>query len=269
MEKEKILCSVQVLTLNNAKTLEKCLDSVKDFAEIIILDGNSTDGTLDIAKQYTNKIYPQADTGEKNIRITDFGAARNRGLGLASYDWFLFIDSDEYLSKEAAEEIREVIKRGSANKYFIYNLPRFYVLDGILLKRIKPAYQTRFFYRPAVLGFKKRVHERIQPKKGYEIGVLQSGEFVPMEDIQTLRKKWEHYLDIEQDKTRDITWGLFLVKTKANIKKFLKYILKAIFNLLFRRRGGIPFRYEFYNAIYHLQIIQRLFINLMYNIFRK
>lgn len=264
-----IPCSVQILTLNSAKTLEKCLESVKDFAEIIILDGNSTDNTLDIAKQYTDKIYSQTDTHEKNVRITDFGAVRNRGLRLVGYDWFLFIDSDEYLSREAAEEIREIIKLGAQNKYFIYNLPRYYVLGGAVLKRIKPSYQTRFFYRPAVLGFKKRVHERIQPKEGYAIGALRYGEFVPLEDIKALRQKWAHYLDIEQDKTRDITPRFFLVKFRANVKKFFKYIVKALFNFLIRPRGGMPFRYEFYNALYHLQIIRRLFINLIRNLLKK
>lgn len=269
MEKDKIACSVQVLTLNSAKTLEKCLESLKNFAEIIILDGNSTDDTLAIARRFTNKIYPQSDAAENNVRITDFGSVRNRGLALAGYDWFLFIDSDEYLSPAAAEEIRGIIQQGKANQYFIYNLPRYYVLGGAILKRLKPTYQPRFFYRGAVLGFKKRVHERIQPKNGYDIGVLQYGEFVPLEDIKTLRQKWNHYLDIEQDKTRDITLHIFLVKFRANIKKFLKYILKALFNLVIRPGGGMPFCYEFYNAVYHLQIIQRLFINLKRNILRK
>ena len=68
---KKIPCSVQVLTLNSAKTLAKCLASIKDFAEIIVLDGNSVDSTLAIAKQYTDKIYPQSNTNEKNVRITD------------------------------------------------------------------------------------------------------------------------------------------------------------------------------------------------------
>lgn len=269
MEKGKISCSVQVLTLNSAKTLGQCLDSVKDFVEIIVLDGNSADNTLAIARRFTDKIYPQSDAKENNVRITDFAAVRNRGLALANFDWFLFIDSDEYLSPEAAEEIRGIIKRGPANKYFIYNLPRFYVLGGVVLQQMKPTYQPRFFYRPAVIDFKKRVHERVVPKEGYSIGVLQYGEYVPLEDIKTLRKKWEHYLDIEQDKTRDITPRLFLVKFRANIKKFLKYILKALFNRLVRPRGGMPFRYEFYNAFYHLQIIGRLFINLKRNIFKK
>ncbi|OIO48418.1 MAG: hypothetical protein AUJ34_03175, partial [Parcubacteria group bacterium CG1_02_41_12] len=267
MAQEKIQCTVQVLTLNSGKTLEKCLESVKDFAEIIILDGNSTDNTLEIAKQYTHKIYPQTDSKEKNIRIEDFSAVRNRGLKLATLDWFLFIDSDEYLSKESVEEIRHIVKQDKDNTYFVYNLPRKYVLNGIVLEQMKPTYQPRFFYISATDGFKKRVHERIYPKQGYEIGTLKNPEFVPLEDIKELQKKWNHYLDIEQDKMKDITWPVFFVKMRANIIKFLKYFVKMMLNLLAHPKSGIPIKYEFYNAVYHLQIIKRLFVNLMRNSF--
>lgn len=267
MPDEKIPCSVQVLTLNSGKTLQKCLGSVKNFAEIIVLDGNSTDDTLEIAKQYTDKIYPQSETGEPNSRIEDFSEVRNRGLKFASFDWCLILDSDEYLSSEVEQEISEIIKKGKENKYFIYNLPREYVIDEKVLKQQKTVYQLRFFYVPATTGFRKRVHERITPKQGYEIGTLNNPEFVPLEDIDVLRKKWEHYLDIEQDKMKDISFGLFIVKFKANLIKFLKYLIKTALNVFSFRKGTIPAKYEFYNAVYYLQIIRRLFINLMRNKF--
>ena len=105
----KIYCSVEILTLNSEKTLERCLESVKDFAEIIVLDGNSTDNTRDIAARYGAKIYPQYDTDERAVRITNFADIRNKGFRRATCDWFMFIDSDEYLSPELAREIREVV----------------------------------------------------------------------------------------------------------------------------------------------------------------
>lgn len=252
---EKISCSVQVLTLNSAKTLEKCLESVKEFAEIIILDGNSTDNTIEIAKRYTDKIYPQADTNEKNIRITDFGAVRNRGLRFARHDWFLFIDSDECLSTEAAEEIREIICRGKENEYFVYNVPRMYVLDGVVLEHMRPAYQARFFYLPAVEGFIKKVHERVRPKNGCEIGALKHPEYVPLEDIAVLKKKWSRYIDLQlQD--MQVTPKVLFLKTKANLRKFLAYCAKYAISAAQGR--GAPFRYEYYNALYHLKIIWRV-----------
>ena len=48
----KIKCSVPLLTLNSEKTLARCFESVKDFEDILIVDGNSTDTTHDIAKKF-------------------------------------------------------------------------------------------------------------------------------------------------------------------------------------------------------------------------
>ncbi len=49
---DKIKCTVAVLTKNNEATLKRALESSKDFAEIIVVDGGSTDRTLDIARAY-------------------------------------------------------------------------------------------------------------------------------------------------------------------------------------------------------------------------
>ena len=54
-----IKATVGILTFNSEKYLEECLDSVKNFKEIIILDGNSTDKTLLIAKKFKCKIFKQ------------------------------------------------------------------------------------------------------------------------------------------------------------------------------------------------------------------
>ena len=259
MVNEKIPCTVEVLTLNSGKTLEKCLQSLKDFAEIIILDGNSSDNTLEIANKFTDRIYPQKESNEKNIKITDFAEVRNRGLSLAAYDWFLFIDSDEFLSQESVEEIKEIVNRDQDNEYFIYNLPRAYIYENKILKKAKLTFQIRFFNKEAVLGFTKQVHERIQPKQGYRIGKLQNPEYVPLEDVSVLKEKWRRYLDIEMEKWQTISLGKLIIKTKANLTKFIKYFLKAIFSIFAGRRENIPFSHQLYNSFYHLQLIKRLF----------
>ncbi|MBI2603994.1 MAG: glycosyltransferase, partial [Candidatus Harrisonbacteria bacterium] len=66
-QRNKIPCSVGVLTLNSAKTLARCLESFKDFAEIIVCDGNSTDDTVAIAKKYGAKVVKQYDSDEPNL----------------------------------------------------------------------------------------------------------------------------------------------------------------------------------------------------------
>ena len=80
--KEKIPCSVSILTLNSANGLRACLESLKDFGEIIICDGNSTDDTRDIARSFGAKVIKQYDTDEPETRCDmDKATVRERCRG--------------------------------------------------------------------------------------------------------------------------------------------------------------------------------------------
>ena len=103
---QKIPCSVPILTLNAEKHLEQCLQSLVDFEDVFIVDGNSTDRTQEIARKYNRPIYKQIDTDEPNVRIKDFTAVRNRAYSFIKTDWLFDLDSDEYLSPELIEELR-------------------------------------------------------------------------------------------------------------------------------------------------------------------
>lgn len=256
---EKIACTVEILTWNSEKTLKKCLESVKDFDDIIILDGNSTDKTLEIAQRYGARIIKQIETDEKNVRIEHFGEVRNKGLKHAKHDWFLYVDSDEYLSDEVVKEIGSIVAKADNNKYFAYNIPRLSVFKGRILDKLRPVYQVRFFNLKAVEGFIKRVHERINIKQGYEVGVLKNPEYVPLEDIESLKKKWDWYIDLQMQDTKKVSLKLLLTKTWANLYKFTAYWVKYVLSLVRRSGSSMPFLYEYYNALYHLKIIWRYF----------
>jgi glycosyltransferase involved in cell wall biosynthesis len=77
-----------IITKNAALHLEKCLNSLTVFSEVILLDSGSTDSTLSIASAYSNvKIYHQEFNG--------FGQQKNKAISLASNDWVFSLDSDE------------------------------------------------------------------------------------------------------------------------------------------------------------------------------
>ena len=78
---EKIACTVEILTWNSEKTLKACLESVKDFDDIIILDGNSTDKTLEIANNYRARIIKQVKTEESLWFTGSPGAQRIQTRG--------------------------------------------------------------------------------------------------------------------------------------------------------------------------------------------
>lgn len=101
--------SVCLITKNEADRVRLCLESVKHLAnEIVVLDSGSTDGTVDILREYTDKVW-----------LTDwpgFGAQKQRCLEKASMEWVLFIDADESLDAEAQQALADLLARPSISE---------------------------------------------------------------------------------------------------------------------------------------------------------
>lgn len=83
-----------VITFNEEKNIEKCLDSLFQYCEeVIIIDSNSTDKTVEIAKSKGAKVYSQAYLGD--------GPQRTYGLQYCKNDWIMNLDADEFLDQDA------------------------------------------------------------------------------------------------------------------------------------------------------------------------
>lgn len=103
--------SILIITKNNDDVLEVALKSIKPLkAEIIIVDSNSRDNTLKIARKYTSKIYYYPD---KNI-----SRKRKFSLSKATGEWILILDADEQVTPKLLLEIKQVLK--STTKYDSY-----------------------------------------------------------------------------------------------------------------------------------------------------
>lgn len=261
---DKISCSVEILTRNSGKTLERCLESIKNFAEIIILDGNSTDGTLEMARRYGARIFKQYDTNEPLVSISNFSEVRNKGLRLATHNWFMFIDSDEYLSPEAVEEIRGIVASSNSTARVFWQ-PRKYVLDGRVIEcaTTYPNQQIRFFNRQYVEGFIKPVHERIELKPGARVGRLKGVEYVPVEPLEGLRERWARYIKTEEEMTAGVSRPKTLRLILRHLALFLFYLVRYIRGLVFCRGPRMPFRYEWTRHKYLLVFSARLLKNLL------
>lgn len=95
--------SVVVSAYNEEKALGRCLESVSFADEIIVVDNQSQDRTVEIAKKYTAQIFSQ-----KNILMLNTN--KNYGFGKATGDWILNLDADEEIPKELAKEIQSLIR---------------------------------------------------------------------------------------------------------------------------------------------------------------
>ena len=87
--------SLCMIVKNEETFLASCLESLKDFVdEINIVDTGSTDGTLEIARRYTDRI-------EHREWRNDFAWARNESLAMATKRWVITLDADEELTPES------------------------------------------------------------------------------------------------------------------------------------------------------------------------
>jgi len=105
--------SVVLLTKNSQDTVERALRSVVWADEIVVVDDESTDGTLDICRRYTDRIFIR--------KLESFAAQRNFGREQARGEWLLSLDPDEEVSPELREEIERVIH--SATPYVAFYVP--------------------------------------------------------------------------------------------------------------------------------------------------
>lgn len=97
-----ITVSLCMIVKNEEKVLARCLDSIADLMdEIIIVDTGSTDATKAIAARYTDKIFDFAWIG-------DFSAARNFAFSKAGMDYIYSADADEVLDEENREAFRRL-----------------------------------------------------------------------------------------------------------------------------------------------------------------
>lgn len=119
--------SVNIITLNEQENIKNCLDSVKDIAyEIVIVDSGSSDKTIDIARNYTEKIFYR--------KFDDYSSQRNFALERSVGDWVFSIDADEEITKELAEEIKLAIKDSRYNGFYI---PRKNILLGKIVNHTR------------------------------------------------------------------------------------------------------------------------------------
>ena len=118
--------SVGIITFNEERIIAKTIDAVKNIAgEIVIIDSNSTDKTVEIAKSKGAKVITQSWLG--------YGKQKNFMIDNCSGEWILSIDADEIISQELANEISEEIKKEN-NISEVYELREKVVCFGKLIK---------------------------------------------------------------------------------------------------------------------------------------
>ncbi len=111
--REKI--SACVICFNEEDKIRRCLQSLRWCDEIVVMDSFSTDRTVEICREYTDRVYQHEWLG--------YVGQRNTVRELSRHPWILFLDSDEEVSPGLRDEILEEFERG-AGDCLGYEFPR-------------------------------------------------------------------------------------------------------------------------------------------------
>ncbi len=144
--------SLCMIVKNEEFDLPRCLDSVREFVdEIILVDTGSTDRTVEVARRYTDRIYHHPWENH-------FSKARNQSLRYAHGDWILILDADEWFEPGEGTQVREAILNAGNQVTHIY-LDRWNLSpDG----RVNTVLSLpRLFRNGRGLCFEGRIHEQL------------------------------------------------------------------------------------------------------------
>ena len=146
--------SVIVITKNEAAVIERCLQSVAWANEIVVCDTASSDGTAEIAQRLGARVEVTADW-------PGFGPQKNRALALATGDWVLSLDADEWVTPELRADIERAI--AAPDRLPAYRMPRLSSYCGRTMRHSGwwPDHVTRLFQRGAARFSDDLVHERL------------------------------------------------------------------------------------------------------------
>jgi hypothetical protein len=144
--------SVIVATRNEARNLPRCLGSLRDAGEVYVIDSQSTDSTIEVAKSYGAHVVQFHYKG---------GWPKKRQWAMdslpLSFEWILLIDADEAVTPELVGEIRQAIQNPKFDGYYI-NLRMFFL--GRELRHSGASFYKLLLFRRGKARFECRLKEQ-------------------------------------------------------------------------------------------------------------
>ena len=145
----KVACVI--LTQTEKQRIEDCLKVIHPHVDwLLVLDGESTDGTVEIAEKYANKVEVKHFSGS-------FAEEKNHARTLVpkDCDWIIWADADERFDDGFLGKMKEFIEEGEKKGGICFRLPRVNLPDG----KNFPDYQVRLFKNSRDIEWRGKVHE--------------------------------------------------------------------------------------------------------------
>ena len=215
--------SVVINTRNSEQHLDKVLQSVKEFDEIVICDMYSTDKTIEIAEKYNCKIVFIEPSPDKIVE-----PARNFAIQSATHKYVLVLDSDEIITTNLRKYLYDTIQKAKEPVALLITLRT--LLMGKLLRHT--GYIARFFPRegadwPPVIHSRPSVNAtwRKIPRNRKELSIIH----LDYGSIEHTLGKYVTYINNEAVRREKKPISLFKMITSTNVRFMKFYIFKLGF----------------------------------------
>ena len=146
--------SVIVITKNESHNIVECLQSVSFCDDIIVVDAESSDSTVALAKEITNNVFIRPWEG--------FAAAKRFAVGQAKNEWILWLDADERVMSELAEEIQSIVHRQPSDAAFTVARRAYFLGKWIRHSGWYPGRVARLFHKNRAIFNDAAVHEGLE-----------------------------------------------------------------------------------------------------------
>lgn len=244
---DAIPISVTILTKDSARLMREVLGALQSFDEIILLDNGSTDGTMEIAREFPNvKIHRTEFKGN--------GPLHNEATGLARNNWILALDSDEVLSAELLAEIREL--RLDESCVYTISMKNFFNGKWIRCCGWDPDRHVRLYNRRRTCYSDEHVHASVLSKGLREIALKNQAHhysYTCLADFITKTQRYSDWWAQENEGRKKSSLGIALVRAMSAFVK--SYVLKCGF--LGGREGFIISMHQFITTYYrYLKLLE-------------
>lgn len=252
MERGTTPCTAITFVRNGGAAFETCLRAALFCIEHVVLDGGSTDGTVELAKRYGCHVLHQNDAyTNAEGRIVDYAGITNQGIAAASHPWVLIICSDEDLDERLQQSIRKAVASGNPG---VWRVNRIVFVHGrpVLHASVYPSLQIRFFHRSIVSRFVKLVHEKPFLPPATTVQLLEGTQCVPFDPPGVMARKHNRYLLLELkqmgNQHRGFSWIPFAFSRLARIGYRIFRIIAQ--RIKYPWKDCMPLRHEWLDIRY-------------------
>ncbi|MFH1867656.1 MAG: glycosyltransferase family 2 protein [Candidatus Omnitrophota bacterium] len=220
MDTRKRLSAV-ILTKNIEDKVRDCLESIRWADEIVVVDGFSTDKTVEICREYNARIVQHEFGG-------DFGQERNIGIDNSSGDWILQLDGDDVVTEGFKNEMVKILQK--EDRFAAYKFWRKNFFMGHFMRYGGWYHRSLHLFKKGFALYQGKVHHELIVNG--EIGSLDAEiEHYPFDNFSQFVTKQNRYTDIESKEILELKGVLdrkeilYNIKIKP-VKLFWKFYVK-------------------------------------------